>query len=251
MCSSPKRSSYEADDSSDDDFDYSLQKRLRTDRPNRKHQREKSENSKRPRKKRTESNSVKSNGSVSSSITHSIESPTSATLDYIALVESNDDSITDNNLSSSHIITDLLDDCDDVLSVVEPQAITNTSQSPIKRSIDVPSPKKQSSLLDFFKVERNSVVLTKETSTSIKNNSTSSDGTKFKMYQSCNSQMVFKKSDEPKSGSSFYNKTNRDCPFYKKIPGTYVSYRIYHCNIICCRHNHNCGCIPVWEYSWM
>ena len=224
MCTARKRSSYDAD-SSDDDFDYSLQKRLRTDctknsvRNNSKLQ---EENSKRihKTKKRPQAKlkiPVKSNTSCASgSVTYSIDSPTS-----LLMEDSNE---TDNSLSSSQIISDILDDCDDVsrdvLCAVKPQAVLNTSKSPIQRPIKVPSsPKKQSSLLEFFKVQRNGVVLTKETSITNKASSRSSNGTNFKMYQSGSSQMVVTKPSESKSDSSFYNKTNRGCPFYKKIPG--------------------------------
>lgn len=257
MCSARKRSSYEAD-SSDDDFDYSLQKRLRAVcrkkdvRSNKKRLREKPVNLKHSRNNQisvsSKSNSFRSNGSISNSV---IESSASGTLDCLALMESNDDSIvSDNNVSSSHIIDDVLSDCDDVPCPVEPQALTTTSQSPTQRPIEVPSPKKQSSLLEYFKVERNSVILTKEETTARTTSSTSSNSTNFKMYRSGSSQMVFTKPNKPKNSTSFYSKTNRNCPFYKKIPSMVFilsAFVLYY--IMCCRHIYNCGCFSVWQYS--
>ena len=239
MCSARKRSSYEAY-SSDDDFDYSVQKRLRAVcrkkdvRSNKKRQREKPVNLKHPRNNQisvsSKSNSFRSNGSISSSV---IESSASGTLDCLALMESKDDSIvSDNNLSSSHIIDDVLSDCDDVPCPVEPQGLT-TTQSPTQRPIEIPSPKKQSSLLEYFKVERNGVILTKEETTARITSSTSSNSTNFKMYRSGSSQMVFKKPNEPKNSSSFNNKTNRNCPFYKKIPSMVLYYRHLYCITLC------------------
>ena len=231
MCSARKRSfnNYE-DDSSDNDFDYTVQKRLRTNcrksdtKPNGKQQRDNPGTSKHTRKKQVLSSKSSKNCSIS--MTHSTENLTSTAIDYISLVKDDDGDniVSENNLSSDQIIADILDDhSNDVSCDVKPQVLTSTSQSSIKSSVEVPSPKKQSSLLEFFKVQRNGVVLTKETSTS-KN---SSKSTNFKMYQSgSRGQMVFKKSNEPKNDSS-YNTANRDCPFYKKIPGTYTIDRIY------------------------
>ena len=228
MCSARKRSlsSHEAD-SSDDDFDYTVQKRLRTNcrksdtKPNGKQQRDNSGTSKRTRKKRVPTSELLTNSDIS--ITHSTESLTSATTDYISFVDSDDadNIVTGNNLSSDQIIADILDDhSNDVSRDVKPQVLTSTSQSPFQSSVEVSSPKKQSSLLEFFKVERNGIALTKETS--INNNICKSAN--FKMYQSGSSgQMVFKKPNEPKNG----NNANRGCPFYKKIPGTYIIDGIY------------------------
>ena len=222
MCTARKRSSYDAD-SSDDDFDYSLQKRLRTDcRKNivRNNGKRQEENSKRIHKKRPPPKlkiAVKSDTSASGSVTYSIDSPTSI-LDCI------DNNEADESITSSQIISDVLDDdCDDGLCAVKPQAVLNISKSPSiqQRPIEVPSPKKQSLLLEFFKVQRNGVVLTKETSITNKTSSRSSNDANFKMYQSGSTQMVFTKPNEAKNNSSFYNKTNCGCPFYKKIPGTY------------------------------
>ena len=265
MCSARKRKSFEADNS-DDDFDYTVQKRLRANykqsgvkpnaSPNEKHQGGNSRISKHPHKNRVLSSESSKTRDIS--IPYSTESITSATIDHMTFVESDstDSIVTDNNLSSNQIIADILDDhsnnelCDvkpqalmnishnDMSCDVKPQALTNMSQSPI----EVSSPKKQSSLLEFFKVERNGTVLTKETSTS-KNNSKS---TNFKMYQSGSSgQMMFSKHNEPKNASSFYNNANRDCPFYKKIPGTctvdsgYIPPKVYSiclqvCTIVLC-----------------
>ena len=223
MCAARKRSvlsSYDAE-SSDDDFDYTLQKRLRTDCKNnvRNNSKLQEENSKRINKKRPASKlkiPVKSNSSSSGSVTHSIDSPTSLLVDCIG----SNETLTDNNLSSSHIISDILDD-DDTLWVVKPQAdLLNTSKSLMQQTpIETPSPKKQSSLLEFFKVQRNGVDLTKETN---KSNLRSSNAANLKMYQSGSSQMVFTNPSESKSSSPFYNKANRGCPFYKKIPGIYL-----------------------------
>ena len=197
------------------------------------------------------------NSNNSGLVTDSIECSTSTTMpSCITSVDSNDDSNSfafdlnsDYNLSTSEIITDLLDGCDDVVCNVEPRELLNTSDLLVRKPIEVddcdgvvhnvmepqillvqkpinmlpcPSPKKQSSLLEYFKVKRNGVVLTKDTDTTNSNstnNSTNTNSSNFKMYQSRSSQMVFKKPNEIKNSSSFYAKTNHDCPFYKKIPG--------------------------------
>ena len=141
-------------------------------------------------------------------------------------------SATDISISSTDIINDVLDndECDDDMTcVVEPWA--SISDSSIRKPIKV---KKQSSLLEFFKVERNSIVVAKEASTSTSTTSTrrkrgstniSNDVNCSKMYQSEGSnQLVFVKPDIVKN-NLFYNKARdkvkRDCPFYKKIPGDY------------------------------
>ena len=219
MCSTRKRSSFGADNSSDDDFDYSLQKRLRKDcRKNNKSQPK--EKSKRTHKKGSPSKlkiTVTSNNSVSKS---SFESPASSLIDDCLGFEDNDDSINeaDNSLSSSQIISDILDDkCDDVSCHVKLQDV---SKSPIQRPFELKSPQKQSSLLEYFKVKRNGIVLTKEAASMTNKTSTrTTNSTNFKMYRSQSDQMVFKKPNESETNLSFYNKTNRDCPFYKKIPG--------------------------------
>lgn len=248
MCSARKRSFYEVD-SSDDDFDYSLQKRLKMDciKTERSNSKRQGKNSRRTHKNSSRSNFVKSEKSTSSSVTHSIEA-----LGRLTTVDSiNDDTFVTDNIStdSSHIIAEILDDDrGDVVCAPQPLTITppGAPTSPIQKPIEVPSPKKQLTLLDFFKVERNGVVVTKETL--ITNNTRNKN---FKMYQSESSQMVFKKPSEPKINSSFCNKTNRDCPFYKKIPGTYHNIRfslLIHMRYAIHRHCCYCGCISVWEY---
>ena len=230
MCSARKRSSCGADDSSDDDFDYSLQKRLRTDcrknniRNSKGLPKEKSRRKHEKGPPSQQKNSVTSNNSVCRSIT-SVDSPTSSLIDdCLGLEESHDSkNEADNSLSSSHIISDVLDaydECDDVSCHIKLQDVT---KSPTQRPFEAQSPQKQSSLLEYFNVKRNGIILTKETASITSKTSTRpTNGTSFKMYRSQSDQMVFKKPNESKANSSFYNKSNRDCPFYKKIPGESV-----------------------------
>ena len=162
MCSARKRKSFEADNS-DDDFDYTVQKRLRANckqsgikpnaSPNGKHQRGNSRISKHPHKNRVLSSESSKTRDIS--IPHSTESVTSATIDHMTFVESDsaDSIVTDHNLSSNQIIADILDDhsnnelCDvkpqalmnisrnDVSCDVKPQALMNMPKSPIQTSI--------------------------------------------------------------------------------------------------------------------
>ena len=93
MCSARKRTSFEADNS-DDDFDYTVQKRLRANckqsgvkpnaSPTGEHQRGNSRISKHPHKNRVLSSESSKTRDIS--IPHSTESITSATIDHMTFV---------------------------------------------------------------------------------------------------------------------------------------------------------------------
>jgi len=128
-------------------------------------------------------------------------------------------SLSDSRLSADQIISDILgdsfgDECDDAaVTVSVDQSTTATTSSIQSRLPEVPSPKKQSSLFQYFKLKGGK---------SIHENS-SSDGSSTS--KSC-LPITIHHSSYKTAPTSHYNKSKRDCPFYKKIPGTFNNVHI-------------------------
>jgi len=127
----------------------------------------------------------------------------------------------DSRLSADQIISDILgdsirDECDDttvtVSAVHRLTTVTTSSIQSVQRLPEVPSPKKQSSLFQYFKLKGRKSI------SGNPHQSNSNDGTN-KNCLAVSSKMTTLTRQSTKE-SNFSKKSKRYCPFYKKIPGT-------------------------------
>jgi len=140
------------------------------------------------------------------------------------LVTDQSSDLNDSCLSADQIISDILEDeCNNTTVSVTDQTIATTTTESVVRLPEVPSPKKQSSLFHYFKPKGGkSISATSSTAGIIKNHSSAG------VHQSNSNSVteLSKQSGVEASYSNFRKKSKRDCPFYKKIPGTCVMFPI-------------------------
>ena len=250
MCSTSKRSFGEG---SDDDFDDSLHKRLKIRRRETKLKTKSTSKAKQSRQRlqvriqKVNSNvSTKSASSYNTSVSVT-DTVTNSTIPSVAgngsivneesrnedeclgivndqNLDFNCSNLSDSRLSADQIISDILgdsfgDERDDAgVTVSVDQSTTATTSSIQSRLPEVPSPRKQSSLFQYFKLKKGKSI-------SENPHQSSSDGSAHKnclpvsIHCSSNKTALTNQLSTT-SHSNFNNKSKRDCPFYKKLPGT-------------------------------